>query len=136
MAISMAPLLVWSVVATLSVLVVLQLERTSAYNWAAIAAPLWFSDVCLLSHAAVVRADRCADRCSLPSRSSPQKAAYFAAICAKVTFEALLVVRLQYYANLSLFAVFAPLWLLLAAAIFNLGRRLISQFRLYNDKMV
>ena len=134
MAISMAPLLVWSVLATTSVLIVLQLERRCIYNWFAILSPLWFSDVCLLTRAAVSHRNGAMGRCR--GQSGRSTAYYLCAVACKLMFEVLVASKLQYYGRLSMFAVMTPLWLLLTATLVNLGRRVFSQFRLYNEKLV
>ena len=131
MALSMAPLLVWSVLATFSILVVLQLERRSVYNWFPIMTPLWISDVCLLTHAMVVRMQKFFNRYSLPVRSFSQRTGYLAVIFLKIAFEVLLCIRLQYNRTLSMFIVLAPFWVLMFTGLFNLSVRLVAQYRYY-----
>lgn len=127
MAVLHRALFTWFVLLVFLILLVLRLESRISWSWFIVFLPLFFYDVILILCIAFNMASQCKSGLDRFSNSIQRKICYIVAVGLKITSQILLCLRLdQVFEQLSMFYIFAPVWLLAPSILFDVFRNLIK----------
>lgn len=127
MAVLHRALFTWFVLLLFLILLVLRLESRISWSWFIVFLPLFFYDVILILCIAFNMVSQCKSGLDRFSNSIQRKICYMVAVGLKITSQVLLCLRLdQVFEQLSMFYIFAPVWLLAPSILADVFRNLIK----------
>lgn len=127
MAVLHRALFTWFVLLVFLILLVLRLETRIQWNWFIVFFPLWIYDTILTLCIAFNLFSQCKSGLDRFSNSVQRKICYIIAIGLKMVSQVLFCLRLeQVHNHISMFYVFAPLWLLMPVLLTDVFFSLIK----------
>ncbi|XP_053556610.1 transmembrane protein 60-like [Bombina bombina] len=123
MSLAQRVLLTWLFTLLFLIMLVLKLDEKAPWSWFIIFIPVWIFDTILIVMLIVKMAGKC--RSGYDPRNNAQnmkkKSWYLTAMLLKLAFCLALCAKLEKFANMNLYFVFIPLWILLIGGLSELG---------------
>ncbi|XP_053572502.1 transmembrane protein 60 [Bombina bombina] len=123
MSLAQRVLLTWLFTLLFLIMLVLKLDEKAPWSWFIIFIPVWIFDTILIVMLIVKMAGKC--RSGYDPRNNAQnmkkKSWYLTAMLLKLAFCLALCAKLEKFANMNLYFVFIPLWILLIGGLIELG---------------
>lgn len=118
-------LFTWFMLLMFVILLVLRLDERVKWNWFLIFLPMWIFDGILIVYITFYMGSHCKNGFDTNDQTMGRKVAFLAGMFLKLSFQVLLCLRLQYYtAELNLYYVMIPAWILLIVLIVDVSLRL------------